>query len=71
MTQRSCPKCGQSISDCATFGCYPGTTANSNFVKGGASDPRRHHPCPRCGHVGIIVNECGCDPDNLPTRATQ
>lgn len=24
--------------------------------------------CPRCGHEGKIVNECGCDPHNMPTR---
>lgn len=23
--------------------------------------------CPTCGHVGKIVNECRCDPNNLPT----
>lgn len=28
-----------------------------------------YHPaCPTCGHVGKIVNECGCDPNNMPTR---
>jgi len=24
--------------------------------------------CPTCGRNNSIVNECGCDPDNLPTR---
>ena len=24
--------------------------------------------CPRCGKENRIVNECKCDPDNLPTR---
>jgi hypothetical protein len=24
--------------------------------------------CPRCGRVGAIVNQCGCDPNNMPTR---
>lgn len=24
--------------------------------------------CPTCGHEGSIVNECGCDPNNMPTR---
>lgn len=23
--------------------------------------------CPTCGKIGNIVNECGCDPNNLPT----
>jgi hypothetical protein len=23
--------------------------------------------CPTCGKVGEIVNQCGCDPNNLPT----
>ncbi len=23
--------------------------------------------CPKCGHEGLIVNECGCDHKNLPT----
>ena len=23
--------------------------------------------CPRCGHYNAIVNECRCDPANLPT----
>lgn len=36
-----------------------------------AMEPRASHRCSRCGHIGVIVNECGCDPDNLPTRATQ
>ena len=27
------------------------------------------HQCLRCGSWGPIVNACGCDPDNLPTRA--
>jgi hypothetical protein len=26
------------------------------------------YPCPRCGADNYIVNQCGCDPDNLPTR---
>lgn len=24
--------------------------------------------CPKCGHEGKIVNECHCDPNNLPTK---
>lgn len=24
--------------------------------------------CPTCGKVGKIVNECGCDPNNMPTQ---
>lgn len=24
--------------------------------------------CGSCGKLGRIVNECGCDPNNLPTR---
>lgn len=23
--------------------------------------------CPTCGHTGHIVNQCGCDPHNIPT----
>lgn len=26
------------------------------------------HLCGRCGKRGKIVNQCGCDPSNLPTR---
>ena len=26
------------------------------------------YSCPRCGRANEIVNQCGCDPDNLPTR---
>jgi hypothetical protein len=26
------------------------------------------YKCPRCGASNRIVNECGCDPGNLPTR---
>lgn len=25
--------------------------------------------CPTCGHEEKIVNECGCDPNNMPTRS--
>jgi hypothetical protein len=24
--------------------------------------------CPQCGAQNAIVNQCGCDPNNLPTR---
>jgi hypothetical protein len=24
-------------------------------------------PCSRCGAANYIVNECGCDPNNVPT----
>lgn len=24
--------------------------------------------CPTCGRVTRIVNQCGCDPNNLPTK---
>lgn len=26
------------------------------------------HQCPRCGRENEIVNQCRCDPNNLPTR---
>jgi len=26
------------------------------------------HKCPHCGALNEIVNQCRCDPDNLPTR---
>jgi len=26
------------------------------------------HKCPRCGRLNHIVNQCGCDPANLPTK---
>jgi len=26
------------------------------------------HKCPTCGKMNDIVNECGCDPDNMPTK---
>ena len=26
------------------------------------------HKCPTCRRANRIVNECGCDPENLPTR---
>lgn len=26
------------------------------------------HPCPTCGAANDIVNQCGCDPNNMPTR---
>ncbi len=26
------------------------------------------HPCPTCGAANEIVNQCGCDPDNMPTK---
>jgi hypothetical protein len=29
-------------------------------------EPR--HKCPRCGRLNHIVNQCGCDPANLPTK---
>ena len=25
------------------------------------------HQCPTCGRRNAIVNQCGCDPNNLPT----
>lgn len=27
-----------------------------------------HTRCSRCGQANRIVNQCGCDPENLPTR---
>ncbi len=27
--------------------------------------------CPSCGADNGIVNQCGCDPDNMPTTPTQ
>jgi hypothetical protein len=30
-----------------------------------------HLRCPRCSKVGRIVNECGCDPDNMPTPCSE
>ena len=29
------------------------------------------HPCGCCGALNAIVNHCGCDPANQPTRATR
>ena len=28
------------------------------------------HDCDQCGQANRIVNECGCDPNNLPTTVT-
>lgn len=31
------------------------------------SDAKPQHKCPTCGRMNFIVNQCGCDPSNLPT----
>jgi hypothetical protein len=39
------------------FNCYAGFCP-----------PSPHCVCPMCGKSGSIVNQCGCDPGNTPTR---
>ena len=33
------------------------------------SKTKNYMRCPKCGRENEIVNQCGCDPNNLPTRA--
>ena len=40
-----CPKCGQGVSDCATFGCNPCSCADSDMLD------EEHH--------GVFCSECG------------
>src|SRR5262245_31434120 len=35
---------------------------------GGSKMEKAMTRCPTCGHDGKIVNECRCDPNNLPTK---
>ena len=39
----------------------------SNFIAGDKKYPRLT-VCGYCGSPNEIVNQCGCDPDNLPTK---
>lgn len=32
---------------------------------------KQTHKCPQCGADNAIVNQCGCDPNNLPTKVTR
>lgn len=34
-------------------------------------EPVGKHPCPTCGAANEIVNQCGCDPNNMPTAVPQ
>lgn len=33
------------------------------------SETQNYMRCPKCGQENEIVNQCGCDPNNLPTHA--
>jgi hypothetical protein len=34
-----------------------------------SSKTKNYMRCPKCGRENEIVNQCGCDPNNMPTRA--
>lgn len=60
-TTEACEKCeGRGF----IVGVLPSEPPCPNCL-GDTKTPR--HRCSRCGHIGVIVNECRCDPDNLPT----
>lgn len=42
---------------------YPGV------IEAHWSDPKPNNVCGQCGKTNAIVNQCGCDPNNLPTTA--
>lgn len=31
-------------------------------------EPVLTYPCPQCDAANEIVNQCGCDPNNMPTK---
>lgn len=68
----TCGTCGRSWDDSIPTTYTPAPSARCPFEAFHDEKPEapagKTYPCPDCGADNAFVNQCGCDPENMPTR---
>lgn len=54
-----------------SLGCWQAYRNHNSLLVAKSAAGIGQHKCARCGKDNQIVNQCGCDPDNLPTKPVE